>query len=405
VDHWPQPPRRIGLGDANADFNASLYTSTDTAALSAALQARVASEPAVAQGVAAYDAGATSVAMASGVAASMNGASPDEKTAAAGFTIAATAAAVIAGMTVAAASAVIAPMALFAYGGGYAIGLLIRKIFGITNQGAISCSDSDTFPYAAAPGDPGWITYSSPMPVPWQAYTNGPFEIWARPIIIRAAELLQNCKPLPGGVTPRQFYQGLIVAWNTQWPGMPMRTIVLIGDQGDAHFNDPEWSGYLPPDYQVQNTSAAHTQLAAWVGDPVQSMIRGIANEQRNPMSRADAVAPALPHPVSIQVADPPPGSVVLTSDQIAADAAFAAQAAADPTLLWSVRHAAAQAHAREVQLSLPPTGMSTGAKVATGAAVVGGAAVAGTLVVSYLKGEAVSAVVKGAWRGVKGWF
>lgn len=57
------------------------------------------------------------------------------------------------------------------------------------------------------------------------------------------------------------------------------------------------------------------------------------------------------------------------------------------------------------VQLTLPSTGMSTGAKVATGAAVIGGAAVVGTVVVSYVKGEAISAVLKGAWRGVKGWF
>jgi hypothetical protein len=50
-------------------------------------------------------------------------------------------------------------------------------------------------------------------------------------------------------------------------------------------------------------------------------------------------------------------------------------------------------------------SGLSTGAKVAVGGAAVTGAALLGAVAYGYLKGEAVDAVLKGAWRHVKGWF
>jgi hypothetical protein len=296
-----------GFGDATADFQASLYTSTDPAAIKAGLQTQLASNPAVARVISSYDQAQTNALIVGGTVKAVTGqGSQDEQEAQAAFAGAAIAGAVIGGMTVAAAAAAVAPLALIAWGGGYAIGQLIQNALGIKNRGPVACSKDDPTKYAESPGSPGWITFqdyvNSNGPPPqgwtdqgqhWSPATDGPFERWARPIIVRAFELSANCKPLPGVQTWRQFADGLLSVWNAQFPGAPKRTI----------------SEVMPGSEVIYGSDAQKTYYALR-NDPIQWFLQGRGVAQVDPSDRSQVVAGELQQPWFIQVADPSPTSV-----------------------------------------------------------------------------------------------
>jgi hypothetical protein len=371
--HWPR--RVVGFGDATSDFQSSLYTSTDPSAIKAGLQAQVASNPTVANAVSSYDQAQTDAAITTGAVAAVSGSgSSDEQTAQAAFAGAAIAGGVLGGMTIAAAAAAVAPLALIAWGGGYALGELITSALGIKNRGPIACTSDDPYKNADNPSSPGWFTFQdyvdSNAPPPngwpdvgqhWVPATDGPFERWARPVIMRAFELSANCKPIPGVQTWRQFADGLIAVWNAQFPNAPMRTIAQAPPSPDATYG----SLAQQADYRLAN-------------DPVQWFLRGRGEQQVNQANRAQVFAPALASS-SIQVADPTPASLGTTHTihlpQVLATAS--AKAAAS-------------------------SGMSTGAKVAVGAAVVVGGALVGSGIYALVKHKPVGRVWSDAWRKVR---
>lgn len=389
--HWPQA-RRVGAGDASDDFLSGLDASDlDTgglpspsgalpsvltsgnpaASLQGQLQAQVnaATGPALAQyqqtaqQVSAFQATPVGQALTSGAQTVASGGTLSNAQIQAGFTAAATAGAVLLGASAAAAGAAIAPLAAAVFGGGYALGKLVMNLLGITNAGPVACSGNDSSPgnIGASPGDPDWLTYSGgygPASAPhaptqdgegwlgslnpscyWKPYTNGGFETWARPIIMRAIELWMNCKAVPPDNTATTFGNGLVATWNAQFPTASQRSITMVNCDHQAQLNTPNFASTNPAEYW---------EICAWNGDPVQVLMQQIAGERGVGCLTVRVAAPP-----------PPPGQYYGSS------------------------------------VSAP----SPVATVAAGAAVVGGLAVAGTAAYAYTTKQSLATVLRNAWK------
>lgn len=315
-------------------------------------------------------------AAAAGMITAANGGTPSDTEIQGAFTVGATTGAILLGATATAAAAVVAPMCAVVWGAGYALEDLIKKIFGITNQGPIHCGAGDTTQYASGPGQPGWITYKangnfstadptgeSPQgtvatdgtkPLPgWLPYTRGAFENWARPLIIKAEELWANCKTVPPDNTATTFLKGLVGMWNAQAKStgpVSTRQICLAG-LGSTPL-DGQIAALSSTSFPTATRPALYWQLMAWQGDPVQVLLGQVSNEQGGN--------------IAITVANPTPTSTASTT------------AAGQTTTLH---------------------------KVAVGTAAVGGAALIGTAVYALAKGQAVETVLKAGWFSLKGWF
>jgi hypothetical protein len=304
---------------------------------------------------------------ADGIATVASGGTPSNEQIEGAFTVAATVGAVALGATVTVAAAAIAPLAAVVFGAGFAIGSLIQKVLGITNQGPIACSGDDKAVYGSAPGQRDWRTYAgvygpaSAQHAPaqdgldgldprcyWQPYTTGAFETWARPILIRTVELWMNCKPVLPDNTATSFMTGLLQTWNDQFPNALTRTIFAPG-QGNTAL-DAEIVKLNNTTFTTNDRPALFWQVCAWQGDPIQVLIAAVGQEKQSA--------------VSFTVAEPP--------------AAVASQAA--------------------------PSTITPG-HVAVGIAVVGGAALLGASVYALVKGKTLLAVGHGALAAAKGWF
>lgn len=306
-----------------------------------------------------------------------------------GFALGASAALVAAGVSVASALSIVAPMAAVVFGGGYAIGQAIMAVLGIHNAGAIACSSDDPTKYGDDPTSPNWITFQSyvdsngpppdgwpngdNVPKHWLPYTNGSFENWARPIIQVAFELAANCKPIPGAKTWRDFANGLIATWNTAAPaGSPTRKI-----------------GYAL-DEQTGATYGSGLQLLVYrfANDPVQWLMQGGFGEQHLESDRTQVVAGALPHPWVIEVADPPLAPVTQTPQRVI-------QIRLPLMNLTSDKASA--------PISSSSSGsLSTGVKVALGVGIGVGAIALGTAGYALYTRQPVQAVAGHAWLKVK---
>lgn len=177
-----------------------------------------------------------------------------------------------AGMSIAAAVPVMVPIAAIVFGGGVGISSLMRSVFHISDANTsqiYACTPEDTS-NGTSPSDPKWKRGFSPSlydnfgagsPPNWQPATNGKFETWARPILMRAEDGYLNCQPPPGvqqissddlqkavsagditGVGKLNDYYdalwqlGAIKAWNDSNPGAPMRSVSL---DPSIPFGDP----------------------------------------------------------------------------------------------------------------------------------------------------------------------
>jgi hypothetical protein len=389
----PRSPRvwhgfggRVGVGDATTDFQASLLTTTNVNVISDQFKQQItgvvqnttgniqAKFQQYQQQINNFSSTQVGSSIEGGVLSAANGQALTEAQIQGGFTAAATAGAVVAGVTLAAAGVVMAPIALLVFGGGEAIGLLVKKLFDIKDIGPIACSEDDHTNYGTVPGDPNWITYqfyvnnNAPpggWTTPgqhWQPYSNGAFETWARPIVMRAMELPGNCKVLPGALTFRQFAQGLGQSWNARFPNSPVRKIGYVLDD---YANDP----------RLTYGSAFQQQVYAWANDPIQAMIQGMAEEQRDGRDRTIVSAPPLQHPWGISVADPSPGTAPASVDLTG-------------TVLLSG--------------TLPASAQT---KVATAAVAAPAALAVGTIVYAYATGKTVDAVFRHLWSVTKGYW
>ncbi len=295
-----------GVGTANDMFQGLMNNSPNASALAAQLNT-YASDPNLT---------ATATNAAEGIAAATQGKAPTEAQVEAIATGVATAAAVVAGVGLTAAGAVMAPLAAVVFGAGLLLGEGIKKIFHITNCGLTSGNYCDG-KAPKNPGQPGFISYGqliagkmsggvldpNAKPAPWQPYTHGAFETAMRPVIMKIIEVYGNCGALPGVKDERVALQGLINFWNAHAPpGTPMRTITWLNDDYFKKYPN----GGAPASYM------ANTKL--WGGDPIQQMMFLLYDEVKDVDCRETYVG--KPWPWYLTVADipvaaaPPPAAV-----------------------------------------------------------------------------------------------
>ena len=230
---------------------------------------------------------ATQSSAAGGALSVVSGNQPSDAQIQAGFAVgSALAMAAATGMSISAAMPVMAPIALVVFGGGYALGALVQSALGIHNMGVIACTDEDTT-NGSSPSDPRWKNYAVEWPG-WAPASSGTFETWARPILIRASELLLNCKPVPGAANTGHkdadfaaWQAALVAQWNGYFPGVATRTIAI--DTSPRSCCGP----------------------GSTEGDPIQQMIWSF---RRN----------AQGNPTSIEVANPTPAQAAALIQQAA---------------------------------------------------------------------------------------
>jgi len=230
-------------------------------------------------------------ATASAVALAVASGAVDVGAIASGIIAGSTAALTGAAAAIGASSLIMAPIAAAVFAGGEGIGAVIQLALGIHNgtSAVYACTKEDTDKgtdpsdprWVRVPGDPAYphggssITPESAATHPetvmrdgwlWVEATDGMFERWARPIIVRAIELLANCKPLPGANNLRDWGHGLVAAWNAAAaPGTPMRKIPFTYGDDAGNFGAPA----LPKGLRYARNR-----------DPVQQLISGMFSGQ-----------------------------------------------------------------------------------------------------------------------------
>ncbi len=265
-----------------------------------------------------YDPTGSGAQAAAGIVTAAQGGEMTDAQIQAGFTAAATAGAIVLGATATAAASVVAPLAAAVYAGGYAIGQLVQNILGITNAGPVACSGNDHDPRGAAPGAPNWVTYAHyygpqmPANTPgtagpnalagWMPYSQGAFEAWARPIVLRAEELWANCKVVPPDNTTGSFAKGLLSAWNARFPGVAIRQVSQVGLGSSAL--DAQVHALTNTSYPTSSRPALYWQFVAWQGDPIQVLLGQVSSEA------GQNVAFGVANPTPAQVAASVPASL-----------------------------------------------------------------------------------------------